>query len=249
MNKTILCKDDIYLLHDDIYHASFSEQANDLHWERLIQSSLDNKTGSSFLSSSEIKELLKQAIKNKVESDPNSERIFYRMLKNMQSQKLCRRKDIDQLMEDYHRLKRLFLSGSSKSLPPEATQLWNSGPSDDCDEQKIEPIEHIDFAECNMKVETDFCRICQAQLLDQSKDLFFDAHNAQTYADIIQETLNVKVIYNCKEGLCYFSSNIVFLNADSTNGVSPNDLFSRHIALPFGVLMSRFQQIEAFESS
>lgn len=175
------------------------EKTNDDDWEQLIQCILDDRKGSSFLSGLETKELIRQAVKRKVESASNIEKgiIFNHIHKDMQAKRLCRRKTVNQLMQDYHRLKEQYLSGSCKSLPPEAANLWVSGKTECTEEEITEPIEHIDFDESNVKKETDVCRICQAELLHDAKDLFFDIYNAQTYADIISETINVKVtIYN-----------------------------------------------------
>lgn len=175
--------------------TSEEEKTNDEDWEQLIQCILDDRKGSSFLSGLETKELIRQAVKRKVESASNIEKgiIFNHIHKDMQAKRLCRRKTVNQLMQDYHRLKEQYLSGSCKSLPPEAANLWVSGKTECTEEEITEPIEHIDFDESNVKKETDVCRICQAELLHDAKDLFFDIYNAQTYADIISETINVKM--------------------------------------------------------
>ncbi|XP_065077186.1 uncharacterized protein LOC135700584 [Ochlerotatus camptorhynchus] len=187
--------------------TSKDDESNDASWNNQIQYNLDHWKGLSFLSDLEIQELLKEAVKKNVESISQAKRkiIFYDILSTMHAKKLCRRKNAEQLLQDYLRLKKQFSTGICKYLPVEATLLWTSDgteeePVEEVQEEPIlqpvdeEPMLQISFADCTLKSEVaDVCRICQAELFDQTYDLFLDVYKSQTYAAIIKEALNVEM--------------------------------------------------------
>lgn len=183
---------------------------NDEAWEALTEKKTAMKAACSYLTKPELAELLRDAIDKDVENqlDEQQEETFQVILNNMQSKKLFLGRNSNDLHRTYKRLKKRFLKGKhNREFPESAATLWSKagsvvpepvddfsvvdspGPQETNDSPESQDAEDVKVEETDTEV---VCSICQACAYE-TKHLFRDVYQNQTYAEIINQTLNVKV--------------------------------------------------------
>ncbi|XP_055535009.1 zinc finger protein 121-like isoform X2 [Wyeomyia smithii] len=170
---------------------------NDKRWSDLVR---------------KIQEIIRQALQRNLEnlSSNDQDYVFEEILSELKMKNLFLNRNATALRLAYLKLRKQFQTGKARYLLPEAAQLWpitkveqvtiktETPPSEDENEPlsqwlrnsqqetSLEPIEIV------IKTGNE-CRICQAQLHEESKDLWQDMYNNQTYGIIIQEIIQVQI--------------------------------------------------------
>ncbi|XP_058835338.1 zinc finger protein 62 homolog [Topomyia yanbarensis] len=172
---------------------------NDRMWKALLKISLERKKSNTSVLKGESAEIIKQALDRNIEAFESDKQtgIFQDMLLALQSKNIFLNRDVSQLRHTYFRMRKQFREGKSKNLPPEAAKLWMINKEKE--QKNLEShfygagsIENK-LPEIDELVKEHECRICQAHLFSRVKDLVLDTYNNQTYGEIIQETIHVKI--------------------------------------------------------
>ncbi|XP_055531486.1 zinc finger protein 699-like [Wyeomyia smithii] len=177
---------------------------NDDRWSTLLHRTLQRQESYSYVLKVESWEIIRQALQRNLEnlSTNQQDNAFEQILLGLREKKLFLNRDVMLLKQTYFRMRKQFLSGKTTHFPPEASQLWRS---DETETVHLEPPVRItrkrrlkkqQLVEETTAADTSerLCRICQAQLLKECKDLLQDTYCSQTYEEIIQETVQVMIL-------------------------------------------------------
>uniref|UniRef100_A0A8D8KY22 Myoneurin n=1 Tax=Culex pipiens TaxID=7175 RepID=A0A8D8KY22_CULPI len=187
---------------------------NDEAWEALTEKKTAMQAACWYLTKPELVELLREAIEKDVENQldkQQQEETFQVILNNMHSKKLFLGRNSNDLHRTYNRLKKRFLKGKhNREFPESATKLWtreeaivpqpdddfpaldSPGPQGAIDSPEPQDVEDVKMEEIDTEV---VCSICQGCAYE-TKHLFRDVYQNQTYAEIINQTLSMQMLWN-----------------------------------------------------
>ncbi|EDS27076.1 zinc finger and SCAN domain-containing protein 12 [Culex quinquefasciatus] len=175
---------------------------NDETWKALTEQRILLEAGCRYLTKSELAELIREATEKDVEIqlDEKQKETFKAILNNMHSKKLFVGRNADDLLRTYHRMKKRFLKGKhNREFPESAAKLWTRVEA--VVPESVDPhFSAVAFPvhknEDNVEIDAKaVCSLCQGCAYE-FKHLFRDMYQNQTYAEIINQTLNVKMVWN-----------------------------------------------------
>uniref|UniRef100_A0A1Q3F039 C2H2-type domain-containing protein n=1 Tax=Culex tarsalis TaxID=7177 RepID=A0A1Q3F039_CULTA len=185
---------------------------NDAAWKALTEKKTVLKATAMHVTKPELIELIRETTEKNVEALSVAQRkeTFQDIFNNMQTKKLFLGRNADFLERTYNRLRKRYLKGKyDREFPESAALLWSrmrEGVSESVDEfstvdssgpqanDSPEPqdLENVKTEEIDPEI---VCSICQGCAYE-AKHLFRDVYQNQTYAEIIIQILNVKMLWN-----------------------------------------------------
>uniref|UniRef100_A0A1Q3EZF6 Putative zinc finger and scan domain-containing protein 12 n=1 Tax=Culex tarsalis TaxID=7177 RepID=A0A1Q3EZF6_CULTA len=193
--------------------------ANDAAWLALTQKKMQRISTCTYLTKLELAEVCGEALRKNVESlsESKQKQAFESILKTLHWKKLFLGRNADYLRRTYNRLKKRYLKGKyDREFPESAAKLW-SGMREGVSERGADfsyadsPGPH--YVE-NAKMEgidaEMVCSICQGCAYE-AKHLFRDIYQNQTYAEIINQTLKLEMLWNGRSSalICQLCSTYV----------------------------------------
>lgn len=188
---------------------------NDAAWNALMQKKIILKSACMYLTKPELATVINEAIEKNVENltDEHQKEAFESILTTLHSKKYFLGKSAEDLFRNYRRLKKRF-SKHPNEFPESASKLWSikrgeafpdtvedSQVSDfaaeDVPDVADSPVpQEVEGVKAEEIIDTEIvCSICQAYAYE-SKHLFRDVYQNQTYAEIIKQTLSVNMLWN-----------------------------------------------------
>lgn len=179
---------------------------NDAAWKALTEAKLRKKASCTHLSKSELSEVIRFALEEDTESLPEKQKkaAFETILGKLNAINMFVGRKAGELQKAYIRMRGRFQrTNNADEFPESASKLWGEASKvlpevieDDGDfEAAPSPPDVKEDVEAEEIESENVCSICQA-IAYEVKHLFRDIYQNQTYAEIINQTLNVKMLWN-----------------------------------------------------
>ncbi|XP_055533582.1 zinc finger protein ZFP2-like [Wyeomyia smithii] len=207
---------------------------NDKRWSDLVNQIQQRKQNSSHVTRTEAREIVRLALQRNLEKHASNDQdyVYEKILSELKTKNLFLNRNVTVLKQIYLRLQKQFQKGRARYLLPEAAKLWPSSRLEQVtvetetshSEDENEPFSGNSRQETSPELPDTVantenkCRICQARLHEECKDLLQDTYNNQTYGKIIQEIVHVQIPCDgqtnskiCLQCSCFIEKMLLFV--------------------------------------